>query len=894
MSNTQQGNKNAFQHTNIEADGDIHIGDNINNVTVEKPVFSEVNLEAYSEGYYVSPSFTDVFAGIIYDTFEKGHPPFFVITGFFGFDKASFTKHLGLKVLEKLEDRGKNAKVKECFLTSEYYGIATSIKEDKENSIFILNNISPKDVNHNFEKLRTASGKTPIKIILVSTDIPLNAWKNTKSTYWYEVKLNGFYYLGKLVINNADFIYNKRILITYLLKAVDRRSISPYRVQLKNIFEKVVNKDIRTPEQIDVFLDLFALSPVTDEKTILGLITKTKKPNTLIERWFDTLKEEQKLMVLGMTILHGLYEDQFFTALDKIMEKVWKPYNQSLTALDYTDLFNLFHFFYFTNDENSILESKFPNQRFQIFQMLWNSYRRKITATLPALVDLVKESVQPQQTNWSLYGTKEKRQKLRLVIGAVLSDIGRLSARNVEHALLSLAAHDNIGVQTVAAKAIAQWRAPTDTKNDKAGIGEKALFQLLNQWNSDSQLWKLVESIRSILEGNSDQGDHGPSTYTRATIVLTLGYASVYDNPNHLSKDILKLLRGLVKDRSKLVVNRLKETLHILVRNHPSQLGRQLFDTGGELEPIFTERTPCENYIEAVAYGLRDAQKDYPKAIEPILDHWYNYCQQNRPTDFNIKEFTYREKILSVVVITLSVLENTQKLSIYSLKKRMEILILLRKVEKGEQMKNILLNVILHLHEHYKKEIKEFKDKRRSTIPEMTEEERERVVFNFKRNYFRQRLKLNGGDYTIKIQGRFMESWEERAERPETKIEILVAEWMDSDTKPIRNIAYRSMIEFSKLEAEEDRAVMALIEKQNEDNRLAKETNYKPEKVKTGLLDSLIYWDEKSRVLSTLVSTDPEMGDEEIKVLASKLRLLGRGKDAKTVGGGFIKKMIGW
>ena len=64
--------------------------------------------------------------------------------------------------------------------------------------------------------------------------------------------------------------------------------------------------------------------------------------------WYDfILDDREKLLALGLNLFEGLFVDQFFAALEEVVEQTWQKRDPSLRALDYCDLSKVRDFFKF-------------------------------------------------------------------------------------------------------------------------------------------------------------------------------------------------------------------------------------------------------------------------------------------------------------------------------------------------------------------------------------------------------------------------------------------------------------------------------------------------------------------------------------------------------------------
>ena len=874
--------KNSVFGSTITAES-VHVGDT--RVSVGKPVFSDIDLGAYDiSGAYVSPRFT---GRMVSEIMGMKMGRMVAITGFYGFDKAGFTKHLAFKLAEEWERAGKAIAAKECLFTSDYFGIAAHIKETKEDCIFVLNNITPKDVNHNLAELRGVALSHPKEIIiLVSTDLPRKSWKDPNADYWFTIELDGLHHRGTLL---AKEVYSKNDLLRYLLLSCAHIGLAEYKDKLKEVLSKLIPGELDTPEQISLFLDFFAKAPSEDEKTIREQVAKTKQKDRLISQWFNSLDESKRLIVLGMTLLEGVYDDQFFPIMQRFVDEAWQPFPECPAALDYADLNPLLHFFSFTSGESSTLEAKFPNQRYQTLLGIWENYRRRITATLPLMVKLAAQSVEGSASSWELFGDKRKRSRLRDTIAEVFSDIGRFSPLVVEPWLLQLAVHENAGVQMVAAKAMARWReAFEDPAGGEAASKEAALFELLKNWHEESrQSRSRIAQARALLN-KDDTSRNSPTSYVRATILLTLGFASAYDESNALHKEIFDLVKKFAKDQSFRVINRLQYTLRLLRRNHPRQVGDRLFDFDETGEAIFNSLLPLENYAYSIAFGLADAHVDYPADVEDLLEEWFSYCRINRPRKPDLEKLSFREKILCTVAITYKLLDYDQTV-LLKLDQAADNLDELRQNEHHPLVRPLLLEVILSLYERY---FDDMEARHSKSIPNMDVKERKRAAFNLLNTYLYERSQLAGGDYEVEIKnfftgedndiikGQKMESWRNLEDRPLTGIEEVLKKWLASTNETLMKIALQAFIEFSKIEVVEQEKINDYLDQKEGDER---EGAFKlpayDDNVRKGLWANVLnFFGAGNKIrdnLSALIKEDPNMGKEQMEVLKEKLSAMG-------------------
>ena len=865
--------KNVLYQSSVYSEGNVIIGDsNVTNITVDKPVFQEINFDDYDENAYATPRFT---GKILSEIKAMKLGKIAVFTGFYGFDKTSFSKHIAYRISEDFITAGKNISVKECSLASDYYGISATIRAEKGNTVFILNNISPKDVNHNLDELRQSAIRATNEevFIIVNTNLPFKAWPGANPDYWFIIEQEGLQFKGAVELG----LYTRAELLKFLLQSIALRGFTTeYRDCLKETLDKVIPSDIKTPEQISILLDLYTKNKTKEEKAILDLVQKTKKKEALISQWFNALEDDKKLIALGMTLLDGLYDGQFFSMTRKFIADAWEEYNHELKTLDYADLAPLMHFFSFSSFDYPTLESKFPNQRFQTLSAIWDTHRRRINAVLPSIVRVVEDSVSNQYQDWELYGTYEKRVRLREVLSDVLSDIGRLSPQSVEYSMLQLASHDNMGVQIVVARALAGWCESYENLTDGKVYNRKTeLFELLDNWYSSTRLQSLIDLFR---EGKGES-QNTATTYLRATISLTLGYASVYDEPNCLSKSVLALLQKLIGERNDLVVQRNAQTLRLLLRNHPRQVGGRLFELSGVSNPLFTEWSDFEQFSSAIANGLSDAQSDFPEDVEDILNDWIHYIKSKRPDKVHTSgRLDYRERVIIILCFTLSKLgyKNVKK---FTVERAAEVLFELRSKEHHPYIRSLLLDVILNLYERF---FTEMEARHSNSIPHIdVDKEIKPFATALQQRYLRERSEQTGGDYWVELGKHKIDTWINADERPNTEVEEILDKWVNvSNNNAIIMVAAQSLIYISKVDSWERTLLTEYLE-----NRKTRKTaatvqtipNYRGE-VKPGFWAEVTNWisgknDKRKNLIDGIIRENKDITDPQIiKIFKERLK----------------------
>ena len=536
----------------------------------------------------------------------------------------------------------------------------------------------------------------------------------------------------------------------------------------------------------------------------------------LIQQWYQKLSPREQLLAIALSLFDNAYGDQFFAALEQLVEKVWQRRDSSLRALDYYDLRSLYAFFSFSgkSEKEETIEVTSSRERRLLLKVSWKSHRRQIINALPILVDLVKDSV--NYFNYELYGTEERRSKLRQVISEAISNVGLIAtdSKVVEDILLSLAAEGDIRVQAVAAEALANWRSSEkkgfiqDTTNETTKKGEiepdKKLFETIQRWQNEAQVSSLVNSF---LKGADYEKSQEPVDYIRSTIALTVGYASEIDPTDQMSEDLLKLLKILISDRNELVRKTVfADTLPRIIRRHTEQIRN-------DLRVFLLE--PNLGLIIAISKSLANAYQVRPTVVLSILESWQSEAENSRPQKVPKNKVTSREILLATVAMTYGEIDFLVNNQIFGN---------LQKILAEEPHPFVRASAISAVGRQAQKDFKQVESQLQTLAGQVTKDERQALADILTEIYLEQRFRLSGGDDTIKVKVKDRESNELlekkysvwlNSQRPLTDVEVAMLRWVKDDGNAMaQQVATSASTGFAKkLDQEEARQIEELKKK---------------------------------------------------------------------------------
>lgn len=554
------------------------------------------------------------------------------------------------------------------------------------------------------------------------------------------------------------------------------------------------------PDSEKLFWCQLTVEDVADSPELVNKLTDEES----INGWYyhPSTTHREQLLALGLSFFDGLFDDQFFAALEEIVEGAWQRRDTSLCALDYCDLDNLRSFFNFTetNTSTTFVEVRSPKQRQMLLKIAWKSHRRQILDALPVLVNLVKNSVRRYERE--LYGSSVRCDQLRRVISQTISDIGLIASDAVEDTLLNIAADEDINVQAVAAQAMALWR---DDNKRKFIVGEiinhhidRQLFETLQRWQNGARARSLVDAI---LNERNQKDSEEPADYIRATIALTVAFAALYDPPDQLSPELLELLKHLITEQNELVRNRVFAfTLPRLICRHIIQLRDILPDM---LQYI-------DDSVLAVANSLAFAYRFRPNDVLETLTLWNSECKEKRPNRINIAEVTSREALLATVALTYGKIECDQSIGTLTPQQAVQplITVLLEELHPIVR-KSALIAVGLQAERAFE----QIEPQLQELVTSIKPKERQDIAEILTEIYLEQRANLPGGEQYIEVNQKRYPVWL-NSTRPLTTVESAMLRWAKNDRNAMAQQVATNVAALvaSKLEKEEERQIKQLRE----------------------------------------------------------------------------------
>ncbi|NEP75143.1 MAG: hypothetical protein F6K25_22545 [Okeania sp. SIO2G4] len=231
------------------------------------------------------------------------------------------------------------------------------LRNRKSPTIFVFTDIEPKDINCSLQHIFSEVIPSLEHWVLFSTNRSFSSWHlNDNAQIFFNPNLN------------PQEIYGQNILVNELEKKLgENLKLELLNKYLKNDAQKLklIAEKLGNFGNILRFVKLFdrkildiknKKSEETPTDININYLIKESRSDAFIRDLFQNiLSDRQKLMALGISFFNGMFEDQLFTALEKVFTEAWRKLDPSLMALDYSDLEELIYN-YFDFQENDLYE----------------------------------------------------------------------------------------------------------------------------------------------------------------------------------------------------------------------------------------------------------------------------------------------------------------------------------------------------------------------------------------------------------------------------------------------------------------------------------------------------------------------------------------------------------
>ena len=743
-------------------------GRDIYNYAPAAPSFAQVQLDYFGSEDYLAPTISEQ----AFHQLKKQH--ILLIYGGKSFDKGGFIRHLAFKLQKETQYQPQELEINE-----ENESLYHQINKNVSKCIYLLDRLHPQHVDYDLPRLQALAASKSTYVI-ISTDISLNVWQlNPSDTELYTYHIPD------------DELYEKATLMLYLEKKLlnetgrwghqDLEKVRGKKVFLDTPLESIVSS-LNNPEKLNLFMLRLKNEANPTPQTVQNIVNSLSSTDEgIVRKWFMSLSSRQKLIALGAALLEGADDDQFFSIIGRVIEKMWKHSDESLQALDYCDLDFLSDFFRFENlgAGRQVLQSKFANQKIEIIKGSWHLYSRHLLSVIPIFSDSAIQSLDTKSADWANFGTRQKRANFRMVIGQTISEIGLVSTFSVENTLIAFAAHYDDRIKRIASKSLARWREFEE---------DEKLFALIKSWLTDERPQKIISEYLAKREGWQDKpaSQEMALRYLRATAIHALSYSANYDSPNQLHQGIIGILQDLVSERNESVVVRaLQAALPKLVHHHVLQLKDVLLE----------QFMKYDHMVEPVAEGLLKAYKDYPNDLKVTLDRWFEDCLENNSKQNRRKKLTHRDKVLVTILEVYGQIAFDEPKTVITLEEVYQKLYMLVKTEQRRFVRDAIFLTMARLMP-WDRALWETK------VPIIWYsgdfQDADPLIECLFSVFVEERKYLKGSPYSFHWKGEDFPIWLDLYNRPKTSLEIKMGNWVRSNHDALKKLAVLCFLKIAK------------------------------------------------------------------------------------------------
>ena len=679
-------------------------------------------------------------------------------------DKLDIAWHLAVYLRISMQSF-RDCEVYECSLTSDSRELVTAIhKKSIDNQstnqevskIFVLLNLKPQDVE--LDLLKKISTECKI-FVIATTETPYEKWSFSQLD-------------KKSWLDSSLLAYNVEDLCTSAIERLPKDFV--INAQIKSEINKLVAKELSTVSSIDIFIDELrnCNPPISFDDLNIAIQSSKSDKKDRLKKWFRSLSPREQLLALGITLFNGLYADQFFAALERVVKNVWQMRDPSLQALDHCDLENLGNYCEFSevvkSDDFVIrrLNVKDSEAGKLILEIGWESHRRQIITALQEIVRIIQDSTQENFNDLSdeqIYGHTTLQERLYEGVSKPFACVGLVTPEAtspIRDLLNSLASDSEFMSQNFAATVLAYWY-----QSDAGKLLRTLSF--FYEFGVDKQ------------SNQQEQNSFGRQDYRRATVALAISYASLNDLPNYLHLELCDWLTQLSNSKSALV--REYFAYHTLVYVVPRHLIR--------ISSIIKDIAEIHGDLSlAIAQSLVMSYENYPDQLLGYLKEW----QKDR------KKYS----LICTVIRTYGLIDcslHNGKLSPQAAFEQIKIFL-----RYGEHP-SIRNAVIESMSDRLRRNCSIIAPLLMIETSQFTKSERDLLVTNLTEMYLTQRAHLKGGDGSYEVNDIRYRIWTD-SKRPLTSIETSMLHWLGQNkNQTAQQIATQAAIEFAiKLDISED------------------------------------------------------------------------------------------
>ena len=554
---------------------------------------------------------------------------------------------------------------------------------------------------------------------------------------------------------------------------------------------------LKTPNRIFRFVrSIDSISGSLETGVVERELDRLADGKEAVQRWYRRLDRRHQLLTLGLILFDGLYEDQAFAALEKVMNFVWKSWEPQLGQFDLDDL-ELLRAHFPDAGLQRLISSRSEAVRQEVLEVAWSLHRRHVMAVLPVTIDLLKQAV-----------------------GATLRESGGISRTSALQKDLTTAQKEEQGNEPPDLSSPGPMQQPSDNLEDgsndafetpNASGAERLAWDLegpsLELWGSEARSAMLRDSIADVLsrlarlsadgldshlralasdpapavrivaaealagwhrsnsnpasslalldklhEWNQRALDHNSASWLRdlsnrqrrqqlvsirTTVAMTVGYAARNDPQDRMCAGLTKLFEEFLEEQNGVVQKTFSEITVPLV------MGAHLV----QLAPVLYESARRRKWLRrGLALGFMLALELRPDRTLAIMDSWHARSQTASPDlDMNMQQRA-RESVLAALIESYSLFSSFSNFDLFGVEVVFSKFQRILAEEKGRYLRRLTLwGALLQ----FQRNLSQVDPLLQVLVCEATLDERADLVQGIGFIFWRQRQTLDGGDRSV-------------------------------------------------------------------------------------------------------------------------------------------------
>jgi len=209
-------------------------------------------------------------------------------------------------------------------------GLAGRIEDVVRPTVFVLPKATPYSISHDLEGFTAALVDRHYAVI--TTEVPKARWHQGQQidATWLEP--------------TPALLYDQSGLRAYLqcrLETLARNHKgSLVKPEIQSSEQDNLVESLAYPERINLFIQMLERrwDPAAGAQVPAALVDELTRgaldDKEALDRWFrSSLSNRERILSIGLALLPGLYEDQFFSAMDEVIAHSWRQRDASLVFI---------------------------------------------------------------------------------------------------------------------------------------------------------------------------------------------------------------------------------------------------------------------------------------------------------------------------------------------------------------------------------------------------------------------------------------------------------------------------------------------------------------------------------------------------------------------------------